>query len=310
MTDFEIPAVAETKKIKAADGRDLAYIEFGDPRAPLLIHNHGSPSSRLEGRLLAPFAIRHGIRLVCVDRPGFGQSSPQSPLSYQSWASDLTAIADALGYQRFGVSGWSGGGPSAFAAAFYIDPTRLQHVTDIAGAHYGAFGANWAAQYLSKVDALGGSLALHHPIAFHLMYSSLELDAVHFRNSYWKSLTKVLGDQDRTFLAQDGVKDAFLDASAECFAQGVRGLEADAAMSYRPWEFDITTIERPVHIWQGTDDHFVPAKINEVVAQRVPGAVLHSVEGADHFVALTHGDSIFALAAEEPGAGADGPGAR
>ena len=35
------------------DGRTLAYCEVGDQDGPLVIHNHGGPSSRLEARLFA-----------------------------------------------------------------------------------------------------------------------------------------------------------------------------------------------------------------------------------------------------------------
>ena len=97
-----------------------------------------------------------------------GQSSPQKARSYAGWADDLVTIAEALGYQEFGVTGWSEGGPWALAAAAYIDPALLRHVSSIAPGSYGAFGDNSAAQYLSKIDALGGSLALHFKPCFRL----------------------------------------------------------------------------------------------------------------------------------------------
>ncbi|MEQ1953991.1 alpha/beta hydrolase [Mesorhizobium sp. CN2-181] len=150
-----------TRNITTSDGRSLACVEVGHPAGPLIIHNHGGPSSRLEVQLFADAAQRCGIRLLGVDRPGIGQSSPQPSRGYQSWAQDLEHIADRLGYQKFGVTGWSEGGPWALAAAAYIDPARLVHVTSVAGGSYGAFGDNSARKYLSEVDALGGFLAMH-----------------------------------------------------------------------------------------------------------------------------------------------------
>jgi pimeloyl-ACP methyl ester carboxylesterase len=55
-------------------------------------------------------------------------------------------------------------------------------------------------------------------------------------------------------------------------------------------------------MWQGTDDLLVPAVINKQVADRMPGSVWHSVEGAGHFVAVGSGDDVFAIAADELGA--------
>jgi len=39
--------------ITTHDGRSLACDEVGNPNGPLVIHNHGGPSSRLEARLFS-----------------------------------------------------------------------------------------------------------------------------------------------------------------------------------------------------------------------------------------------------------------
>jgi pimeloyl-ACP methyl ester carboxylesterase len=294
--------MTSTKTVAARDGRTLAYLEVGDPRGPLVIHNHGGPGSRLEARLFAASAAKNRLRLICVDRPGIGQSSRQKNRTYAGWADDMTAIADALGYREFGVTGWSEGGPWALAAAAYIDSRRLRHVSSIAGGSYGTFGDNWAADQLSKADAMGGKLALKFPPGFRLMYALLGLTAKRFRRSYVEQLRKILNDYDRKLLLQPDVEVAFCDAAAECFAQGSGGLVRDSLLLYRRWAFDVTTIKRPVHMWQGTDDHLVTASINRTVADRMPGAVWHQVEGAGHLVAVGSGDDVFAIAAEELGA--------
>jgi pimeloyl-ACP methyl ester carboxylesterase len=293
---------ALTGQVATRCGRTLAYLEVGDPQGPLVLHNHGGPSSRLEARVFADAASKNRLRLVCVDRPGMGQSSPQKARTYEGWADDLVTIADALGHQEFGVTGWSEGGPWALAAAAYIDPGRLRHVTSIAPGSYGAFGDNWAAEYLSKADALGGSLALRFKPGFRLMYAALGITAKHFRESFVKQVRKGVNDYDRQILLRPEIGTAFGDSCAECFAHGSDGLVRDAELLYRSWAFDVTKIERPVHMWQGLDDRLVPDPINKTVADRMPGAVWHPVEGAGHFVAVGAVDDIFRITAEELGA--------
>jgi pimeloyl-ACP methyl ester carboxylesterase len=288
--------------VRTRDGRKLAYLEVGDPHGPLVLHNHGGPSSRLEARLLEDSASKNRLRLIGVDRPGMGQSSPQKTRTYSGWADDLITIADCLGYDEFGVTGWSEGGPWALAAAAYIDPLRLRHVSSIAPGSYGTFGNNWAAEYLSKIDALGGSLALRFKPGFRLMYATLGFTAKRFPKSFVKQVRTSLNDYDQQILLQPEIGTAFGDACAECFAHGCDGLVRDAELLYRSWAFDVSTIERPVHMWQGTDDRLVPDPINKTVADRMPGSVWHSVEGAGHFVAVGSGDEVFAIAAEELGA--------
>lgn len=287
------------KTIATKDGRQLAYCEVGNPEGPLVIHNHGGPSSRLEAHLFADAASKHQLRLLCVDRPGIGQSSPQEARSYSGWAEDLTAIADALGYREFGVTGWSEGGPWALAAAAYIDPDRLRHVSSIAGGSYGTFGDNWAKDHLSKIDGFGAFLALHFEPGFRLMYSAIGLTAEHFRESYIKQLMNAVNDYDRTILQRPGVEVAFCEASAECFVQGSEGLVRDAELLYRSWDFDVRRIERRVHLWQGLDDRLVPDAINKEVADQMPGAVWHPVPGAGHFVAVGAAEEVFGIAVAE-----------
>lgn len=286
-------------RFRTRDGRDLAWLEAGDPDGPLLIHNHGGPSCRWEARLFAEAAAGLGLRFVCVDRPGIGRSSPQKNRTFPGWAADLTALADSLGQREFGVSGWSEGGPWALAAAAYIPPDRLRHVSTLAGGSYGALGANWAAGHLSKVDALGGFLALHFEPGFRCLYAALGITASHFRESYYKQLFQAVNDDDQRILRLPGIEDVFCEMSAECFAHGSDGLVRDSEALYGTWPFDVGAISRPVHFWQGTEDRLVPPVINKTVADRMPGAVWHEVEGAGHFVPLARSVDWLGLAAAD-----------
>lgn len=291
--------VGAQRSVTTADGRTLSTIAVGDLDGALVLHQHGGPSSRLEARLFDAPARALGLCVVGIDRPGIGHSSARSPRTFAGWAADLLCVADAYEYEHFAVTGWSEGGPWALAAAAYLSPDRLRHVTTIAGGSYGAFGANWARQYLSRADALGGWLALHMPPGFELMYSALGFDATHLRASYAKTLEHSVNDDDREVLARPGVEDAFLDASADCFAQGSEGLVADARVLYEAWDFDVTRIERTVHFWQGSEDRLVPPGINAEVARRMPAAVWHEVTGAGHFVAVREAEAILAIAATD-----------
>lgn len=281
------------------DHRTIAYLEVGEPSGRLVLHNHGGPSSRLEAQLFDSAARAHGLRFVCADRPGIGGSDAQPGRTFESWAHDLLQLADALGADRFAVTGWSEGGPWALAAAAYLAPARLVHVTCIAGGDYGTFGANWAASHLSSADALGGRLALHFHPGFTLMYELLGMSAKHFGDRYGTTIKNSVGAADREVLADNAVLTTFLTASRECFRHGADGLIVDATMLYQAWPFDMTRVTRPVHFWQGTDDTLVPEIINRTVADRTPGAIWHPVSGGGHFIAVSHAKDILSLAAKD-----------
>ncbi len=64
------------------------------------------------------------VRAITMDRPGIGGSDPQPGHRIADWPADVTAFADALGLDRFGMIGWSAGVPYALACAAMI-PERL-----------------------------------------------------------------------------------------------------------------------------------------------------------------------------------------
>ena len=62
--------------IRLRDGRVLAWHEFGDGAGVPCLLFPGSSSSGLAGRALDASAVRAGVRLLAIDRPGLGHSDP------------------------------------------------------------------------------------------------------------------------------------------------------------------------------------------------------------------------------------------
>ncbi len=114
------------------DGRALAYCEFGDPDGLPMFYFHGFPGSRLEGAVAANSARRAGVRLIAVDRRGFGNSDPLPRRRLLDWPADIVQLAQRLELDRFGVVTASGGAPYAAACARAI-PERLTVVGNCCG---------------------------------------------------------------------------------------------------------------------------------------------------------------------------------
>lgn len=283
------------ERVRLPDGRWLGCCSVGDPSGPVVFHQHGGPSSRLEVRLMAEAAKKAGVRVIGVDRPGIGQSTPHPGRRLRQWAQDILALADRLGIERFAVTGWSEGGPWALSCAAGLPGDRLKQVVSVAGGSYGAFGDNSAWQSLNPADRLGGWLCLHFHPGFRLMYDALEWDAVHFPGQYLKQLQAAVNDYDRAFFGDPAVSRLFLDASRECFRQGSSGLVEDATLLYRDWGVEWSRVAVPVSFWQGTDDRLVPATINKPIADAIPGATWNIVEGAGHCVMLGEVDAILTI---------------
>jgi pimeloyl-ACP methyl ester carboxylesterase len=99
------------------DGRSLAYDEVGADRGPVVVYLHGTPDSRLARHPDDGVARALGVRLLAVDRPGFGRSDPDPAGSLTALGRDLRILLDHLGIERAGLLGWSAGGLAALAAA-------------------------------------------------------------------------------------------------------------------------------------------------------------------------------------------------
>jgi pimeloyl-ACP methyl ester carboxylesterase len=111
-------AVVKTdQRMQLPDGRTLACAEYGSPEGNVLVACQGYPGSRLAAVAFAAHAAQANVRVISLDRPGFGRSSGQDRRSFLDWPSDLLALTERLGIDRFAIVGVSGGAPYALACA-------------------------------------------------------------------------------------------------------------------------------------------------------------------------------------------------
>jgi pimeloyl-ACP methyl ester carboxylesterase len=108
-----------------SDGRAIGLCEHGDPQGKPLLWFPGTPSSRLWPVPDAEAARAAGVRVVVIERPGFGVSDFQPNRCVLDWPRDVVQVADALGLDSFAVAGSSGAGPYVGACAYAL-PDRVR----------------------------------------------------------------------------------------------------------------------------------------------------------------------------------------
>ena len=106
----------------------IAGLHAGTPGAPRVLALHGWLDNAASFLPLAPFL--DGIELVAIDMPGHGRSAhlpAGADYSFAGALANLLDVADALGWDRFGLLGHSMGGAiaSLLAAACPERVTRL-----------------------------------------------------------------------------------------------------------------------------------------------------------------------------------------
>jgi pimeloyl-ACP methyl ester carboxylesterase len=264
-----LPAPGGT--IELADGRTLAFDDVGDPDGVPVLYLHGCPDCRLTRHPDDAIAATAGVRLLALDRPGYGASDPPASPDIPAVAADISALIDALGIERCGVFAWSSGAMVALALA----ATRPDAVNALALAA-GTMPNPGPTDDASIAEIV--SLLVPDPLT-----PSLAQEAVHENKSaaYLHDLATVPGLDAR-----------LADAMVAAVGRGTTGVAFDVRAACTRFPIDLASIEPPVSLWYGEKDDVVPLSTGEHLAAQLPKATLHTVQDASHLVALTHWTTI------------------
>lgn len=267
--------------VQARDGRNLVWLERGDPHGPAVIFNHGTPGSRLSRH--PDESIYDGLRAISYDRPGYGRSDPKPGRDVASAALDVAAIADLLGIERFGVFGVSGGGPHALACAALL-PERVTKAAILVGAAPAddpAFDFRVGMTELNLKE-FAAAITSREALRAHLE-PFVELLATD-PEAELDQIGSELPEADREMLARPDVRTTVSAAMREAVAQGDDGWTDDDLAFVKPWGFQLEDVACEVRLWQGEEDVLVPRAHAEYLTRRLPNATFELVPGKGHFI--------------------------
>lgn len=266
-----MPNGVETRTISAGDGRELCVEMAGEPDGkPILVH-YGSPNSRhLYGGWIAD-AEEKGIRLIGYDRPGYGGSTAHPGHTVASGASDVRAIAEALGHDRLGIWGISGGGPYALACAALLPDMAVAVAAVASVAPYGIEGFDYFAG-MGELNAEDIKLYFSDPEACRRdTREAREKILAATPEQFAEEIKSLLSPADAEALTGD-LAHWLTESQKDGLSTSDQGWWDDGVSHLMSWGFDLADIRVPVKIWHGRQDRMVPVQHGQWLAASIPGA--------------------------------------
>jgi len=227
--------------------RPVTVDDVGDPAGTPVVYLHGGGDSRLSRHPDDSIAAALGVRLLAVDRCG-----PDARRgSLREWAEQLLRAVEP---DRFGVVGWSAGGPHALALAA-VAPERITRVA-LVGSMPPAAGVSVLARDVRRAMRLAR-------VAPRLAARALEQG----------------GRRPPPPTGDPSTDAAYAAGRVESFRHGGLWLARELAYLGRPWGFELADVQAPVTLWWGEADTVCVPAIGRDYERALPNAVLRLEPG-------------------------------
>jgi pimeloyl-ACP methyl ester carboxylesterase len=286
----------ETVYVDLGGGRQLCVDDTGDAGGAPVVFVHGTPDSRRARHPDDTIAAALGVRLLAVDRPGFGGSTADPAATPGSFGRALGVLLDELGVASCSLLAWSAGSLWALGAASEL-PDRVTTVGVAAGlvpreAYLDPIVWSAAPEarraLVDTADELGVTEAAEL-IAPLLVPDPATLDAA-LEQLHDSHDPATRADLDAVPGAVPLMARSMLDA----VQHGTAGLVRDVEVQVTPGLVDLEALRCPVQLWYGTADVSTPPAFGEWFAARLPDATLHTVAGGSHALLLPRWREILA----------------
>jgi pimeloyl-ACP methyl ester carboxylesterase len=293
--NFQRPALEGTVAVR--DGRRLSFAEYGSPRGAAIVWMHGTPGARRQIPMEArAYALANDLRIIGIDRPGIGSSTPHLYPCIGDWTGDLELLLDALAIDTCRLIGLSGGGPYVLAAGANL-PHRVHGV--------GVLGGVAATTGQDAVDGGIIRLAVHSAPFIRLARVPLGIALTQairlvkpFAGAGLDLYAAVQPPGDKNLLSRPEFKAMFLDDLLNGSRFQTSAPINDLLLFTRDWGFRAADVTVPVRWWHGDDDHIVPFRHGLRMVGRLPDATLTTIDGESHLGGLGIAEDVISTLME------------
>jgi pimeloyl-ACP methyl ester carboxylesterase len=275
----------QDRRLALSDGRVLAFTVQGPAHGYPVFYLHGIPGSRYEPLLpaaLAPPTLESpdACRLIALDRPGYGESSPCASYDLTDHGADIAAVADHLGLDRFALLGFSGGGVFALASAAALG-NRIDRLVLVATPAIDLMN-----NPIAHAGDLNGAIwqqAQDNPASLPEQLIPLAADG----HGLAQRMINALGSADRKLLTTPENMQIYFTNMVTAVRQGARlaaiSIARDVTAMMQPWGFDVGDLKQPVYLFHGTEDNLLPTCHGQKLTESIVNSHLELGTGWGHY---------------------------
>jgi len=249
---------------------------------------------------------RHGVRLLSIERPGYGASALLTDLdpagagagaNPEQAAADIAEYLATAGIASVTAAGWSAGGRVALALSANY-PGLVERVAVL-----GTPAPDDAVPWVGEQNRAMLEQLRELPVDEAVRSLAAALDAAFGSSPGPEALLRVLGGDaaDVSVLEAPGVRDRLLAMLERAVAQGNLGQAADiVGYTLQEWGFAVETVDAPALLLYGGEDATVGRQHGEWYAARLPDSRLEVVPGRGHLLAVSEWERVLAFLLPEP----------
>ncbi len=282
--------VATARQAQLQDGRRLGFAQFGDADGEPIIFFHDLWGNRNLRHPDDSILARLGIRLIGVDRPGYGMSTRKSGRSLMDVVDDVMLLSKAMKLERFSVLGFSAGGPYALACAYRFPQivTRCAVVAPLPPMDH-AQGFRAIHPVYGRLFQLAGGNESFFRL---LMRGFFWFDSQRGPDQFVKELGGLMTAADQKVLSNINLFNSRRDIWGEIRSGGSDQLADEMVTLTKPWGFRLQSVSVPVDIWWGEADGFCAPGVGERMAGMIPNSQFRLEPQAGHFMLFSHWQAI------------------
>lgn len=271
------------RSTQVADGRTVAWTEYGPSDGTPLLRVPGTPGSRWSIRAdRTPWAER-GLRVLTTERPGYGASTRLPGRRFSEHADDLAELLDRSGIDQTFVSGGSGAAPHILSFASR-HPDRVRAITILAGA--APLSAEQVSQMI-ELNQLSHKLCRERDIA-----GMTELLGEHRDGLLADPLAGIRGtmqeapSEDQEVMNDPDWQANFVRSVRESLGQGLEGWLDECLAMTNDWDdIVLSDVAASVTWWHSAADRNAPLEAAQALVARLPDAQLNVWPDGGHFAA-------------------------